>query len=164
MAKVLIAMENKIIPANLHFNSPNPDIQGLQDGRLKVISQNTPWSGGLVGINSFGFGGSNVHALLKSNNAEERLAHAANDSPRLFTFSARTEEGLQYVLDQAQENASNVELHALLAENACSPASTHPYRGFTVLNTQAKPQEIQVSAHPYKTSIFLTMGLPLVYH
>lgn len=36
IAKMLIAMEEGVIPANLHFREPNPDIPGLLDGRLKV--------------------------------------------------------------------------------------------------------------------------------
>jgi len=38
LAKVLIAVHDHAIPANLHFNQPNPEIPGLLDGRLKVIS------------------------------------------------------------------------------------------------------------------------------
>lgn len=38
IAKVLIAMEAGVIPANLHFNEPNPDLPGLFDGRLKVLN------------------------------------------------------------------------------------------------------------------------------
>lgn len=36
VAKVLLAMQHGIIPPNLHFNSPNPDIPALLDGRIKV--------------------------------------------------------------------------------------------------------------------------------
>jgi len=36
VAKVLIAMHDHAIPANLHFTEPNPRIPGLFDGRLKV--------------------------------------------------------------------------------------------------------------------------------
>ena len=38
LAKVLIAMHDHAIPANLHFSKPNPGIPGLLDGRLKVSS------------------------------------------------------------------------------------------------------------------------------
>jgi len=38
LAKVLIAIHDHAIPANLHYNQPNPDIPGLVDGRLKVSS------------------------------------------------------------------------------------------------------------------------------
>lgn len=58
-------METGFIPPNLHFRDPNPNIPGLLDGRLQVVTKRTPFSGGLVGINSFGFGGSNVHVILK---------------------------------------------------------------------------------------------------
>ena len=36
LAKVLIAMHDHVIPANLHLNQPNSSIPGLTDGRLKV--------------------------------------------------------------------------------------------------------------------------------
>ena len=36
LAKVLIAMHDHAIPANLHFSEANPRIPGLHDGRLKV--------------------------------------------------------------------------------------------------------------------------------
>lgn len=36
LAKVLIAMENGLIPTNLHYQNPNMDIPALSDGRLKV--------------------------------------------------------------------------------------------------------------------------------
>lgn len=65
IAKVIIAMETGIIPPNLHYKEPNPYITALLDGRMKVVSEKTVWNGGIVGINSFGFGGSNVHAVLK---------------------------------------------------------------------------------------------------
>lgn len=36
IAKVVLAMERGIIPANLHYKNPNPDIPSLSDGRIKV--------------------------------------------------------------------------------------------------------------------------------
>lgn len=33
---------------------------------LQVVSENTPWPGGYAAVNSFGFGGANVHVLLRS--------------------------------------------------------------------------------------------------
>jgi fatty acid synthase len=36
VAKVLIAMEAGVIPPNVHFQTPNPDIPALSDGRLQV--------------------------------------------------------------------------------------------------------------------------------
>lgn len=65
MAKVLIAMNTGILPPNLHYKEPNQYIPALKDGRLQVVTKPTQWSGGIVGVNSFGFGGTNVHVILK---------------------------------------------------------------------------------------------------
>lgn len=35
--KICVAMECGIIPPNLHYHTPNPDIPALLDGRLNVI-------------------------------------------------------------------------------------------------------------------------------
>ena len=97
LAKVLISMEEKRIPANLHYNTPNPEIPGLHDGRLKVVTENTPWKGGYVGINSFGFGGANVHAIIKSHSDDDVKNGSIVETERqmrLFTFAARTRKVL----------------------------------------------------------------------
>lgn len=38
VVKILLAMEAGILPPNLHFKTPNPEISALKDGRLKVLS------------------------------------------------------------------------------------------------------------------------------
>jgi fatty acid synthase len=39
--KICVAMECGILPPNLHYNIPNPDIPALLDGRLKVCEYDT---------------------------------------------------------------------------------------------------------------------------
>lgn len=65
LVKVLLAMETGILPPNLHFNVPNNEIAALKNNIFQVVTKPTKWNGGIVGINSFGFGGSNVHLILK---------------------------------------------------------------------------------------------------
>ena len=145
LAKVLIAMEDGAIPPNLHFTTPNHDIPGLSDGRLKVVTERTEWNGGYVAINSFGFGGSNVHALMQSNLKAPSLAHAASSVQRLCTYAGRTQQGLEQMLTKMHtEHAHSIEAQALLQETAAMPASTHPYRGYTILNKEPAVQEVQV--------------------
>lgn len=38
IVKILIGMENGLMPPNLHYKTPNKDIPGLSDGRLQVHS------------------------------------------------------------------------------------------------------------------------------
>lgn len=83
LTKVIIASEEKMIPANLHFNNPNTGIKALVDGRLQVVSENTPWNGGLAAINNFGFGGTNVHTVLDTS-AADRLVSNLTYSNQLY--------------------------------------------------------------------------------
>ncbi|WAQ95725.1 FAS-like protein [Mya arenaria] len=134
VAKVIVAMEEGHIPGNLHFENPNPDIPGLVSGQLKVVDNATPWDGGIVGVNSFGFGGSNVHAILKSRTGRETTQNKTCEKRRLFLYAGRSEDGVKDTLRKVRGHGSDLHLHKLMNETAHMPASSHPYRGFTVLN------------------------------
>lgn len=98
--KVVIAMESGILPPNLHYKRPREGVKALLEGRVKVISEPTPWKGGLVGVNSFGFGGANCHVLLKSNQKEKNNQGIPEDNlPRLVVTSGRTEEAVKTILN-----------------------------------------------------------------
>jgi fatty acid synthase len=144
LAKVIVAMEDGIIPANLHYEGPLPGVPALNDGRMKVVSQHTAWAGGYVGINSCSMGGTNVHCLLKSMPKKGAMEHPASSKPRLATFAARTKEGVQNALDEMQKQSHNVSIQALLQENATPSMKTHRYRGYTILNRDTYVPEIQV--------------------
>ena len=36
LTKVLLSFEHRLLPANLHFQEPNPKSEGLKEGFLKV--------------------------------------------------------------------------------------------------------------------------------
>ncbi|KAI1262708.1 reducing type I polyketide synthase [Xylariaceae sp. FL1019] len=68
LIKVVLSLENGFIPGTATFESPNPSID-FQTLGLKVFRDTIPWpahSRMRAGINSFGFGGSNAHAVLES--------------------------------------------------------------------------------------------------
>lgn len=68
---------------------------------MQVVDKPMSWNGGLVGINSFGFGGANAHIILRSN--PKPKAPAIQDNiPRLVTVSGRTEEAVNYFLDKVR--------------------------------------------------------------
>lgn len=93
-------MENGLIPPNLHYKRPQESMKAIQEGRIKVITETTPWEGGLAGINGFGFGGANVHVLLKSNPKTKVLNDQSKDIlPYIVGVSARTEKGVTSILD-----------------------------------------------------------------
>ncbi|XP_068233154.1 fatty acid synthase [Palaemon carinicauda] len=178
IVKVLLAMQRGEIPRNLHFSKPNPEIPALVDGRIKVVSENTPWTGGFAAINSFGFGGANVHVLLRSANVGEvsssslliptspRVCPAfptvegsneastnsgsSNTLPRLIVASGRTEEAVTSFLEDMKKKATP-ELCGLLDKLVDMPVNSYPARGFVVSgvdHTAAQASRIQNLGRP----------------
>ncbi|XP_063635796.1 fatty acid synthase-like [Cydia splendana] len=141
IAKVVIAMERGEIPGNLHYKNPNTDIPALSDGRIQVVDRNTPWQGGVVSVNSSGFGGANAHVILEGGRGDRPppIQYAA---PRLILASGRTDDGVEKLLKLATENPQDGELHALIDAVHAHPIPNHPRRGYTILSAAAPIIEV----------------------
>ncbi|XP_055691897.1 fatty acid synthase-like [Lutzomyia longipalpis] len=134
VAKMLIAMEEGIIPANLNYNKPNPKIYGLIDGRMKVVVENTPWNGGIISLNNFGFGGTNVHAILKSNPKMKAISPLDGRLPRLAVVSGRTVEAVETLLKDIEVHRQDEEYFALINEVHSKNIPLHNFRGYAVVS------------------------------
>ena len=98
LIKAALCIQHRQIPASLHFRTPNPaiDFAGL---KLKVQTALEPFPApdqpAVVGVSSFGFGGTNAHAVLaEAPGAETGLPAAAPLPLQLLTLSARTSVAL----------------------------------------------------------------------
>ncbi len=67
LIKVLLAMQHETIPAQLHFEQPNPHI-AWDRLPVQVVVEPTPWtsSSKLAGVSAFGMSGANAHVVLAS--------------------------------------------------------------------------------------------------
>ncbi|MDP1748552.1 MAG: type I polyketide synthase, partial [Reyranella sp.] len=87
MLKSILALNHGMVPATLHQKSPSPDIP-FDELNLRVVDRNwrLPERRGpsLAGINSFGFGGTNAHAIVRSDAGTLRLVQVRNDVPPLL--------------------------------------------------------------------------------
>ncbi|CAF0818008.1 unnamed protein product [Didymodactylos carnosus] len=65
LIKVCLCMKNRLIPPNMNFTKMNPKIRA-KDYNLHVVTQCVPFPKTAVtlGINSFGIGGNNAHAVV----------------------------------------------------------------------------------------------------
>lgn len=61
------------------------------------MNKNMEFDGGYVALNSFGFGGVNVHVLLKPN-PKSKTTPILNNTTRLVVVSGRTEEAVNNML------------------------------------------------------------------
>ena len=121
LAKIVLAFQNKLIPANLHYKTPSPKIPELISGQVKPVVENTPFKDGIVAVNSFGFGGVNVHVLLKpfvKELAESDKSIVSGGVPRVIPVAGRTEEAVNFIFDFIEKNPEKVnrEFLALLQD------------------------------------------------
>ncbi|PQK08615.1 hypothetical protein BB8028_0001g06890 [Beauveria bassiana] len=66
--KCVLALENKVIPPNINFETPNPNIL-FQKYNLQVPVDPIPWPADRrerISVSAFGFGGANGHVILDS--------------------------------------------------------------------------------------------------
>lgn len=111
LIKAVLALENRVIPPNIKFTTPNPNIP-FKSRNLIVPVEPTPWpedGGERVSINSFGIGGANAHVILDS--ARSHHAHAVvaaplsgpdPDTPQLLLFSANSNDSLNRMTEHYQ--------------------------------------------------------------
>ncbi len=138
---MLMSSEKNIIAPNIHYNKANPDIPALLDGSIIVVDEATPWQGGRVGINSYGFGGANVHALFETNMQEKDDKTYA--PTQMLVCSGRTIEWVEEMLNLVQAHPLDVGLHALLDVQVNVSVKSHPARGYTLLSGR-QTRQIQV--------------------
>lgn len=64
-----MSLEQGKIPANMHFNNPNPSI-AFEDWKIQVPTKTMDWPACTgpkrASVNSFGYGGTNAHIILEA--------------------------------------------------------------------------------------------------
>ena len=137
LLKVILASRHGILPKNLHFNEPNPNILSLKDGRLQAVTTNTPWQGGIVGISAFGFGGAISHAIVKT----PKPRQINPDPPRpdrstvpLMLFCSGNTEGTveKLLLRVAKDYSNALSLRMFLEKQSRDKLQNQPARGFSI--------------------------------
>ncbi|MTJ51847.1 SDR family oxidoreductase [Anabaena sp. UHCC 0253] len=102
LIKTVLALQHKLKPPSLHFQSPNPKIDFAQSP-FYVNTQLSPWESRddipcRAAVSSFGIGGTNAHVILE---AAPSLSDSETSRPwQLLLISAKTNTAL----DQATTN------------------------------------------------------------
>jgi hybrid polyketide synthase/nonribosomal peptide synthetase ACE1 len=135
LMKAALALQNRLIPPNLLFNTLNPAIEPFYKGlEIPVKARAWPEGGPLrASVNSFGFGGTNAHAIVERYEPPAAPPRAeTSDAARVwtFTFSAASKSSLKQTLRNTVDflhQSPEVGTRAL-AYSLNSRRSTFPYR------------------------------------
>lgn len=86
LIKTALALHHKVLPPTINCDEPNPKLE-IEKTPFYINTETRPWIHGGVeprraGINAFGFGGINAHAVLEEHRADEGGIRA--ESPTLL--------------------------------------------------------------------------------
>jgi acyl transferase domain-containing protein len=97
LIKTVLAMQHKMLPPSLHFQTPNPEID-FADSPFYVNHSLAPWKTEdtplRAGVSSFGIGGTNAHVVLEEAPRVE-ASEESRPSHLLLVLSAKTGSALE---------------------------------------------------------------------
>jgi acyl transferase domain-containing protein/acyl carrier protein/methylmalonyl-CoA mutase cobalamin-binding subunit len=135
--KAVLALRHDVIPGDLHFGSPNPQVD-WSGMNVRVVEGATAWRRGgrprIAGVSGFGFTGTNAHIVLAEAPEPapaEGVGPATPAAAHLIPLSAPDADGLDRlagVWRRRLENAADGDL-AALAASAGAGRAHFPYRG-----------------------------------
>ncbi|HUQ68975.1 MAG TPA: beta-ketoacyl synthase N-terminal-like domain-containing protein, partial [Planctomycetaceae bacterium] len=139
LIRTTLALSNKILPPSLHCEQPRDEIV---NAAFYINTHTRPWVQNDVrgprraGINSFGFGGVNVHAILEEVVAPTKrrskvkpvktrpIEHGINRPSELAMFSAKSVDDLATRLQDVAKFLDQDQQPHTAADIACSLAAT----------------------------------------
>jgi len=125
--KTALVLHHGEVPPNLHFEKPNPDIDFKKLMlRVPVAAEKLARVDAVAAINSFGFGGTNAHAVLQRAPRQDPDVASEPAQPGLFVLSARDAEGLSSIASQYSAWLATAEEPL---ENICYTLATRRQHG-----------------------------------
>ncbi|KAL4630939.1 hypothetical protein GN956_G14764 [Arapaima gigas] len=136
LIKVLLMMRHEVIVPSLFYSKHSAGIN-TEALDLRIPTKAEKWEGAdsvgrVAGINSFGFGGTNAHAVVRQYMQRRASASVSRDSAKLIVLSAATEKSLIMTFADTSQKLSacrTADLRALAYTSACRRSHTrHKHR------------------------------------
>ena len=162
--KAVLMIENGKIPPTLHFSCPNPAINMESLGiQIPVSLEEWPKNKNqcrIASVNSFGFGGTNAHAIIRQAPRDSIQHEIRGETTSLLPVSAQSPQSVQ----QLQESYSSVEKIELSELAWTASRKTHKsFRNAIVCQSledlRCTPQQsIEAGVDPKLVFVFCGMG------
>ena len=169
LIKAVLALEHKVIPPNIKFNTPNPKIP-FEEKRLHVPLSPLSWPkdrSERVSVNSFGIGGSNAHVIVDSaesfRGAQDHAKARFVLAPQLIPLSANTQDSLKKQISIHQDYiATHTDRLSDLSYTLSRRREHLPHRSFLVVEGSTVTEALALAKAPVNllpiTMIFSGQG------
>ncbi|XP_058241813.1 uncharacterized protein fasn2 [Hemibagrus wyckioides] len=179
LIKVLLMMKHETIAPSVFYSEESSSID-VQSLNLKIPTKAEKWvtsrgSVRVAGINNFGFGGTNAHAVVKQYLPTKSPKEPSKKQHNFFVLSAASEKSLAKMIEDTAENisAQNItDLQSLAYTSSCRRSHwKHKYRkAFHILSlTDLKEKLLQaqnkksVPAKQHPRLVFVFCGNGVIY-
>ena len=170
--KTVLALHHEQIPATLHFNKPNPQID-FAATPFFVCDKLQQWKRSneprLAGISSFGVGGTNAHIVVQESPAVENNSNNDQQAPCLLPLSAKSETALEEAAANLASSLNDSEFAFDDVVNTLTVGREQfNWRGFCVvdsnveaatkLNKNRLPDYVSRKSSPNRKTVFMFPG------
>lgn len=171
--KVVLSMENRIIPPTINIKTLNPELS-KPEFRIEIVRSLMPWPKApcpRASINSFGFGGANSHAILEafpSTPLQEGPVHGQHgfqhvkrtflipiSAHSIFSFERRTNDLQGLRLDSAHSTIGS------LAYTMSDRRTRLQYRGYLLAEAPYNTGQLNIKC--VSGPVFTTPVLPIAF-
>ncbi|KAG8157511.1 hypothetical protein KVR01_012553 [Diaporthe batatas] len=169
LIKVILAMENGLIPPSINFEKPNPKLS-LDDWGLKVATSLEEWPAPANGVrrasvNNFGYGGSNSHIIIEDGRSWAKSQRPTADDRALnggrnLTNGTNGTNGVSHGTNGQQTSATHETKFVLLN---CSAKDEHACRNTVstlkeYLVKQAESRQGELDTEALLQSVAFSLG------
>ena len=148
LLKAQLALEHGLLPATLHIESLNPDIdfQGLNIApAVEPVALTAKGAPLTAGINAFGFGGANAHVTIRQPDPVDPVPPARHDAPLIL--SAAGEDALKALALRWRDRLRTVDAEdAGALVNAAAHRRARLARRLVVTATDAEGRDAALTA------------------
>ncbi|XP_028028986.1 fatty acid synthase-like [Bombyx mandarina] len=145
VTKVCLAYHEGKLPANLHYSEPQDQIDSVRDGRVQVLTDNSPFKRGFSALNMFSFGGVNLHVLLKGHFKPKDLQRYKSSIPHLVLASGRQNNCVEKIFESLKNRPVDAEQIALIHDIHDYEIAGHMCRGYILLENNENNETVCLS-------------------
>uniref|UniRef100_A0A3Q3JTV5 Uncharacterized protein n=1 Tax=Monopterus albus TaxID=43700 RepID=A0A3Q3JTV5_MONAL len=134
LIKVLLMMKHETIVPSVYYSEDSASVDAKMLN-IQVPKETEKWEvfgARIAGVNNFGFGGTNAHAIVKQHKQSATRQRIMETQPKYFVLSANSAKSLNLMMEDTIKQLAadtEVDLDSLLYTSACRRSHLkHKYR------------------------------------